>query len=158
MSGPGLDHGASSPAALNRAQYASSSSTVRAVWTAMAVSFVIAPRPAGPQPRDGLQRLKPILAEHAALPAVEADRDSLTDLGRLAGIDLDAHARPVVEPDVAVHDVTEERHLRDFARNRARAIRGRRRDQPKTLGTNRHLHRLAGDHARRQSGADRMLA
>ncbi len=40
MSGPGLDHGASSPAARNRAQYASSSSTVRVVWTAMAVSLI----------------------------------------------------------------------------------------------------------------------
>src|SRR5881296_3406609 len=40
MSGPGRDHGASSPAALSRAQYASSSSTVRVVWTAMVASFL----------------------------------------------------------------------------------------------------------------------
>src|SRR2546425_4709460 len=57
MSGPGRDHGASSPAALNRAQYSSSSSTVRVVWTAMVASphFMGTPRPAGPQPRDGLR-------------------------------------------------------------------------------------------------------
>src|SRR2546422_9125844 len=57
MSGPGRDHGASSPAALNRAQYSSSSSTVRVVWTAMVASphFMGSPRPAGPQPRDGLR-------------------------------------------------------------------------------------------------------
>src|SRR5882672_3949187 len=71
MSGPGRDHGASSPAALNRAQYASSSSTVRVVWTAM-VAFP----PAG------------ILAEHAALLAVEAHAHPLAHLERLAGIDL----------------------------------------------------------------------
>src|SRR5262249_10100081 len=35
MSGPGRDHGASSPAPRNRAQYASSSSAVRVAWTAM---------------------------------------------------------------------------------------------------------------------------
>src|SRR5512138_3890867 len=99
MSGPGLDHGASSPAALSRAQYASSSSTVRVVWTAMDLSFIAAPWTAGPQPRDGLRRrtacraLARILAEHAALSAVEADRDSLPHLGRLAGIELDAHTR-----------------------------------------------------------------
>src|SRR5438552_15202309 len=57
MSVPGRDHGATSPAALNRAQYSSSSSTVRVVWTAMVASphFMGTPRPAGPQPRDGLR-------------------------------------------------------------------------------------------------------
>src|SRR5437870_784340 len=57
MSGPGRDHGASSPAALNRAQYSSSSSTVRVVWTAMVASphFMGTPPPAGRQPRDGLR-------------------------------------------------------------------------------------------------------
>ena len=35
MSGPGRDHGASSPAPRSRAQYASSSSAVRVAWTAM---------------------------------------------------------------------------------------------------------------------------
>jgi len=43
-----------------------------------------------------------ILAEHATLPAVEADPDALPDLGRLAGIDLDPDARAVAEPHVAV--------------------------------------------------------
>src|SRR5437867_565331 len=76
MSGPGRDHGASSPAALNRAQYSSSSSTVRVVWTAMVASphFMGTPRPAGPQPRDGLRLAQRILAEHAALLAVEQRR------------------------------------------------------------------------------------
>src|SRR5438093_9814319 len=99
MSGPGRDHGASSPAALNRAQYASSSSTVRVVWTAM-VAFP----PAG------------ILAEHAALLAVEPHAHPLAHLERLAGIDLDADARPIVERHVAVDDVAEEGHVRHLCR------------------------------------------
>src|SRR5215470_7444348 len=99
MSGPGRDHGASSPAALSRAQYASSSSTVRVVWTAIACLLLLLTR---------------ILAEHATLPAVEADRDPLPHLGRLAGIELDAHPCAVAERHVAIDEVTEERHLGDL--------------------------------------------
>src|SRR5438876_5867259 len=109
MSGPGRDHGASSPTALNRAQYSSSSSTVRVVWTAMVasphfmgsprpagppaprrpaarLSSSRSPRPAGPQPRDGLRLAQRILAEHAALLAVEQRR-----------VDWEPNAEP--EPD-----------------------------------------------------------
>src|SRR3989442_8027584 len=80
MSGPGRDHGASSPAPLNRAQYAPSSPTVRVVWTAL-VAFP----PAG------------VLAEHAALLAVEAHAHPLAPPEPLAGMDPDADAGPIVE-------------------------------------------------------------
>src|SRR2546428_11024071 len=107
--GPGGDQGAPAPAALNRAQYASSSSTVRVVWTAM-VAFP----PAG------------ILAEHAALLAVEAHAHPLAHLERLAGIDLDADACPIVERHLAVDDVAEEGHVRHLAGNCSQWVGGRR--------------------------------
>src|SRR5882724_1799989 len=105
MSGPGRDHGASSPAALNRAQYASISSTVRVVWTAMVASCLdSATTPTrGCGPCSG--------AEHAALPAVELHADRLAHLEYPSGIDLRPDARAVVECHVTVDDVAEEGHF-----------------------------------------------